>query len=94
MSSSEAFREPWKEALEGPVGPFWGICDATPPYGCKSLQSVGGFAQLPDLALDDQEIQSGPKPTTWALLAGTAAGVVGAVGLAWMVRAISRDRPR
>ncbi len=31
----EAYREPWKARPEGPVGPFWGICQGTPPYGCK-----------------------------------------------------------
>lgn len=30
----EAFRETWKTS-EGPVGPFWGICDGTSPYTCK-----------------------------------------------------------
>lgn len=31
-----AFREPWK-TNEGPVGPYWGICQPAPPYDCKPL---------------------------------------------------------
>ncbi len=31
----EAFREAWKERTEGPVGPYWGICQGTPPYTCR-----------------------------------------------------------
>ena len=30
----QAFREPWKAGREGAVGPFWGLCEGTPPYRC------------------------------------------------------------
>jgi exo-beta-1,3-glucanase (GH17 family) len=32
----EAFREPWK-AIEGPVGPYWGICESIYPHICKPV---------------------------------------------------------
>jgi exo-beta-1,3-glucanase (GH17 family) len=30
----EAFREPWK-IVEGEVGPYWGVCEGSPPYTCR-----------------------------------------------------------
>jgi exo-beta-1,3-glucanase (GH17 family) len=29
-----AFREQWKAALDGPAGPYWGICAGMAPYSC------------------------------------------------------------
>jgi exo-beta-1,3-glucanase (GH17 family) len=37
----ESFRQGnWKSRNEGAVGPFWGICQGTPPYACKQLQVI------------------------------------------------------
>jgi len=33
----ETLREPWKARNEGPVGPYWGICEENPPYTCRCL---------------------------------------------------------
>jgi len=33
-----AFRETWKEGQEGAMASYWGMCNTTAPYNCKSLQ--------------------------------------------------------
>ncbi len=46
-----AFRETWKDAKEGDVGPYWGICANQYPYTCKQgLASVQNYpVQRPPL---------------------------------------------
>jgi exo-beta-1,3-glucanase (GH17 family) len=48
----EAFREPWKYRFEGPVGPFWGMGEGTPPYRCRLSKRAGTEAYLPLLLSD------------------------------------------
>jgi len=46
FSLFEAFREPWKTG-EGPVGPWWGICDGTAPYACHGGYGFTQHLYLP-----------------------------------------------
>ncbi len=71
-----AFRETWKDAKEGDVGAFWGICDNTYPYNCKqgifpvqnypvrrpALPNVGDWTPIFPLFPGDTETAP-PKPT-------------------------------
>jgi exo-beta-1,3-glucanase (GH17 family) len=43
----EAFRGPWKTGEPGGVGPYWGLCQGTPPYTCDRSFADGFDADPP-----------------------------------------------
>ena len=43
----EVFREAWKSTAEGVVGPYWGVCQGSPPYTCAAPYGLEHRLYLP-----------------------------------------------
>jgi exo-beta-1,3-glucanase (GH17 family) len=74
----EAYREQFKATREGPVGPFWGICEGTAPYGCSPVPfppAITTGSPLPPATVGAAyshalQATAGATPYAWALASG------------------------